>query len=835
MKRTLDQLTHKFVKDQDQILALNYENLCDSDYLVKLFINEPVNPNKEDLVGENIRSSTEVPTANSEISEDVIVFGDNITLGRYFFKKRITKELFALSKNIDPMCLQIHRQVIVFEKMSKIVVEKCLSKVNYTKKNLDSLESVESNQKSLKNIALNSCLSILTKNLVNQSLVAQNVQSIVLSLIHFFDPKIDIFEMKHTLSFQEISQLRSSFQYSACRIFHEQFLNDLFWNKSKFEEEISLSLSGIFGFLVIGLLQNNIIDIFESINLFIQLIVIIEDKVERHLHLIRDQSHISQLPATISSNNSLIKNEPSCVVVNHQTLSKSIPAKILNKTKKHNITSKPQTIQENNTKELSEKPNVIELNNNQLYHNDNDHNDQVILPDNQHKTAMPPSLDKKMIPSKAKELSRGKANNSKQKADKLYEIIDSKEILPNPSTIIVAGHVQINYHNYSKYSSYPNSDIPSSGIVKIKSMSNNNDNLQSTKSINTSESTIQHNMKRLEKEIKNSFHHVFRVPKLIFYILNNFCKILHDQSSPKQSESNKSSIAKCISKGKSTKVWSTGQNSYGELGHGDINMRKSFTQITILDNKSIIGLGAGNEHSLFVSSDGKLLTAGYNDNGQCGVGNTQQVRQPTEVAMLDDEEVIQVHVYNGCEHTLAVTKEGKLYAFGYNYRGQLGLGTTTSESIPRPVRALLSRKVVLAACSYHHTMILCSDGTLFSCGRNDSGQLGHGDTVDKKTPQAILSAPRHVNGISCGQYHTVLVTSQGQVFVCGKNDYGQLGIDGTQNIKVLSKISTLPEIDHVNQVCCGYYHTLLLSSAGIVAGFGRNDYGQVRYLNFNIC
>lgn len=142
----------------------------------------------------------------------------------------------------------------------------------------------------------------------------------------------------------------------------------------------------------------------------------------------------------------------------------------------------------------------------------------------------------------------------------------------------------------------------------------------------------------------------------------------------------------------------------------------------------------------------------------------------------------------------------------------------------------MSRKVVLAACSYHHTVILCSDGTVFSCGRNDSGQLGHGDTVDKKTPQAVLSAPKNIVSISCGQFHTAACTTQGIVYVCGKNDYGQLGLDGTASLKFFSKISVPSEIDHVAQVCCGYYHTLVLSSNGMVGGFGRNDYGQVMLL-----
>lgn len=67
-------------------------------------------------------------------------------------------------------------------------------------------------------------------------------------------------------------------------------------------------------------------------------------------------------------------------------------------------------------------------------------------------------------------------------------------------------------------------------------------------------------------------------------------------------------------------MWSCGQNSYGELGHGDTASRKSFERIESLQQKEIIQIGAGNEHTIALTVDGKVLTCGYNDNGQCGQG-----------------------------------------------------------------------------------------------------------------------------------------------------------------------------------------------------------------------
>ena len=163
---------------------------------------------------------------------------------------------------------------------------------------------------------------------------------------------------------------------------------------------------------------------------------------------------------------------------------------------------------------------------------------------------------------------------------------------------------------------------------------------------------------------------------------------------------------------------------------------------------------------------------------------------------------------------------------------QLGHGTTTIECIPRLVKGMLSKKVMTAACSYHHSVLLCTDGTLFSFGRNDNGQLGHNDTIDKKTPYQIMSVITQklskTIGISCGQFHTVMLTADGIAYSCGKNDYGQICLENTENIKIFTKILGHNENgDSIKQVCCGYYHTLLLSQNGTVTGFGRNDYGQL--------
>lgn len=69
-----------------------------------------------------------------------------------------------------------------------------------------------------------------------------------------------------------------------------------------------------------------------------------------------------------------------------------------------------------------------------------------------------------------------------------------------------------------------------------------------------------------------------------------------------------------------------------------------------------------------------------------------------------------VHAYNGCEHTLVVLDDGQMVSFGYNYRGQLGHGNTSSEPVPKPVRGLDGIRVAQVSCSYYHSVIACDSG-----------------------------------------------------------------------------------------------------------------------------
>tara|TARA_B100000482_G_C12601135_1_gene295253 strand:+ start:1089 stop:1697 length:609 start_codon:yes stop_codon:yes gene_type:complete len=136
----------------------------------------------------------------------------------------------------------------------------------------------------------------------------------------------------------------------------------------------------------------------------------------------------------------------------------------------------------------------------------------------------------------------------------------------------------------------------------------------------------------------------------------------------------------------------------------------------------------------------------------------------TSLDLLVSEPVSQIHAYNGCEHTLIVTRSGRLVSFGYNGFGQLGGGGNKRRYSPQNIRGMGNTRVLTLSCSYYHTIVACVENRTFSFGRNNYGQLGHGDLFDKETAHEVKSLRGMLmTTLACGQYHTCAGASSGRV------------------------------------------------------------------------
>ncbi|KAK6472391.1 protein RCC2-like protein [Huso huso] len=127
-------------------------------------------------------------------------------------------------------------------------------------------------------------------------------------------------------------------------------------------------------------------------------------------------------------------------------------------------------------------------------------------------------------------------------------------------------------------------------------------------------------------------------------------------------------------------------------------------------------------------------------------------------------------------HSLLITTEGKLWSWGRNEKGQLGHGDTKRVEEPKLVEALEDEVVVAAACGRNHTMALTEAGCVFSFGENKLGQLGHGNQTDAvPTPAQIQYNGQPIVKVACGAEFSMIVDCKGNLYSFGCPEYGQLG------------------------------------------------------------
>ncbi|MGB9849149.1 MAG: Ig-like domain-containing protein, partial [Moorellaceae bacterium] len=179
-------------------------------------------------------------------------------------------------------------------------------------------------------------------------------------------------------------------------------------------------------------------------------------------------------------------------------------------------------------------------------------------------------------------------------------------------------------------------------------------------------------------------------------------------------------------------------------------------------------IAGGDNHSLAVKSDGTVWAWGWNYYGQLGDGTTINHTTPMRVTNLTGVVAVAAGIY----HSLALKSDGTAWAWGWNGYGHLGDGTTTNRTAPVQVQGLTG--VVAVAAGGYHSLALKSDGTVWAWGRNYEGQLGDGTTTNRYTPVQVKNLTGVV-AVAAGYYHSLALKSDGTVWAWGRNYEGQLG------------------------------------------------------------
>ena len=170
-------------------------------------------------------------------------------------------------------------------------------------------------------------------------------------------------------------------------------------------------------------------------------------------------------------------------------------------------------------------------------------------------------------------------------------------------------------------------------------------------------------------------------------------------------------------------------------------------------------------------------------------------------------------------HTVTLSDDGTLYSFGQNDEGQLGFGHNKNVSLPTPIPNL--PKISLICCGYNFTVCVDYEGFIWSFGENDFGQLGTGNKLTYNVPQKIQDIPP-VFSVSCGYQHTLIITADSNLWACGNNSNGQLCLEN--RVKQLKPRKT--PFSNISKISTGYVHSFFQNYRGEIFACGNNDLGQ---------
>ncbi|ETN85557.1 HECT-domain protein [Necator americanus] len=171
-----------------------------------------------------------------------------------------------------------------------------------------------------------------------------------------------------------------------------------------------------------------------------------------------------------------------------------------------------------------------------------------------------------------------------------------------------------------------------------------------------------------------------------------------------------------------------------------------------------------------------------------------------------------VRVIAGGRHCVAISAGGGVYVWGQNDYGQLGTGDTLPRSTPFFLEGMSAMHIIEAFCGDSHTLLLSQEGRLFAFGSDAHGQIGGGRKFDKHTNPAAITElmGSTVTRVACGRNHSVVVIG-GRLYPFGQNANGQLGNGSAVNQLIPRQTE---ELDHVVAVFAGFDQTFILRSVG---------------------
>lgn len=264
----------------------------------------------------------------------------------------------------------------------------------------------------------------------------------------------------------------------------------------------------------------------------------------------------------------------------------------------------------------------------------------------------------------------------------------------------------------------------------------------------------------------------------------------------------------------SGEVFAWGANTFGRLGDG--TQKRRATPVRVQGLGGVRMIAAGRAHTLALTNDGAVYAWGLNDAGQLGIGRKKKMAlAPERVPELANV----IAIAAGDAHSLAVTNDGHLYAWGRNNFSALGDGTTKDRL--KPTRVNLTNVIGVAAGAAH-SLALVGSGAVYSWGRGTEGELGTGSTKVAATPTLIANLT--AQAIAAGRHYSAAIRTDGRLVMWGANHSGQLG-DGTTVRRL--RPTVVEAVDAVANVALGRSHVMTVTVTGDVRVWGEGDSGRL--------
>ncbi|NCC41581.1 MAG: hypothetical protein EOM21_19610, partial [Gammaproteobacteria bacterium] len=297
-------------------------------------------------------------------------------------------------------------------------------------------------------------------------------------------------------------------------------------------------------------------------------------------------------------------------------------------------------------------------------------------------------------------------------------------------------------------------------------------------------------------------------------------------------------------------VWMWGRDDKGQLGDGGTNTDQAepveiTSKFTVNSGEKIVGVSLGQSHSSAWTSDGEVWMWGSDSYGQLGDGgtNTDQA-EPVEITskftVNSGEKIVGVSL--GALHSGAWTSDGEVWMWGWDLVGQLGDGgTNTDQDEPVEITSKFTinsgEKIVGVSLGASFSSAWTSDGEVWMWGVDSHGVLGDGGTNTNQAEPVEITSKFTVNsgekivGVSLGNTSSSAWTSDGEVWMWGRDSYGELGDGGTNTnqpepVEITSKF-TVNSGEKIVGVSLGTFNSGAWTSNGEVWMWGSDSYGQL--------